>query len=100
LRLYPDLSKFLWKIGDDGIDDSNFDYVMNHLPSEFKKLVHDNVVYNSEVLSKNNFYSIFPDFGYHKKTFVKSSVALFQLYKIALGGIDVLYKLRKRRNLN
>jgi glycosyltransferase involved in cell wall biosynthesis len=63
LRENPGLSRFLWEIGDAGVDDSNFDQVMSRLPKAFKDLVHNDVVFNPVVLSKETYGTVFKDFG-------------------------------------
>jgi glucosyl-dolichyl phosphate glucuronosyltransferase len=50
LQKYPALPQYLWDIGSQGVNDDNFDRVMEDLPQEYKELVSDATVYESAPL--------------------------------------------------
>ncbi|MDD5570104.1 MAG: glycosyltransferase family 2 protein [Bacteroidales bacterium] len=84
LRKYPWLSSFLWEIADNGVDDSNFDYVMNRLPDKFKKLVSNESVYNpNPINSTKEIKKVIKDFGSHNKIFSDISIVFYYLFNIA-----------------
>jgi hypothetical protein len=57
LRKYPDLWKFLWEIGNQGVNTDNYDHVMANLPQEYKRLVDDTYVYDSTQLDGISSYN-------------------------------------------
>jgi glucosyl-dolichyl phosphate glucuronosyltransferase len=51
LRRYPDLYRFLWDIGREGVANNDFDYVMSRLPAEYKAVVSSDSVYDSTLIN-------------------------------------------------
>jgi glycosyltransferase involved in cell wall biosynthesis len=49
LRKTPNFSAFLWDIATDGVDDNDFNYVMNRFPEEYKTMISE----ENTVLSDN-----------------------------------------------
>lgn len=47
LRLYPNLFRFLWTLGDDGVADKDYKEVLEKLPNEYKDLVSSEFVYDT-----------------------------------------------------
>ena len=96
LNKYPDLWKFLWKIADDGVNDENFEYVMNNLPQEYKSLVADEFVYDdSEINTIDDLESKLLNKGYFHVT--KSIVANKIVLHVLRNGNLVLRQLAKTK---
>jgi hypothetical protein len=55
LRRHPDLWRFLWTLGDNGVADKDYKQVIEKLPNEYKDLVSSEFVYDTTPI--NSFYS-------------------------------------------
>lgn len=82
LRLYPNLWKFLWSIGVDGVSDKDYSQVIERLPNEYKYLVSSELVYDSTALNSFEIYQkLFINRGYYsmdKTIFFKNKmIAIF-----------------------
>ena len=55
LRRHPDLWRFLWALGDNGVSDKDYKQVIEKLPNEYKDLVSSEFVYDTTPI--NSFYS-------------------------------------------
>lgn len=68
LRRHPDLWKFLWEIGSDGVSSSNYDHVVQRLPQEYKELVSNELVYDATPIDSQSAYRrVVEGRGYHRQ---------------------------------
>ena len=56
LRKYPDLTQFLWEIGNEGVSNDRFDHIMNRLPVEYKHIISNEIVYESTPIDSISSY--------------------------------------------
>jgi hypothetical protein len=69
LRRYPDLWRFLWKIGAEGVSSADYDYVMDRLPQEYKDLVATDFVYDATPVDSLDAYRrVVAERGYYRKS--------------------------------
>lgn len=91
LRKFPHLWEFLWKVGYDGVDNENYDYVVNYLPREYKDLVRDDFIYDpAEISSVADYYKHIKHKGY-----VGVKDDLFHLKAKWFIMVDRMYKIVK-----
>lgn len=95
LRRYPSLWRFLWKVGNEGVNDQNFEQIMVCLPEDYKKLVADEYVYDPRPMkSVADQDSTVRNFGLYQGTKLLQSGLALSLIKVARFGRRYLAKLR------
>jgi glucosyl-dolichyl phosphate glucuronosyltransferase len=59
LETTPRLVEFLWGIGIEGVNDENFELIISKLPHDFKSIVGDGFIYNSQTITTQSDYKKF-----------------------------------------
>ena len=87
LRRYPDLFKFLWTLGDNGVADKDYKQVVEKLPNEYKDLVSSEFIYDTTPInSLHSYENIIQKRGYYtggKKMFFGKKMLIKFLIRIS-----------------